>query len=298
MPNLKDIKTRIGSVKKTKQITSAMKLVAAAKLKGATDRALAAQPYQNKLREVLGRIASGFGDAMGEAVVTELPLLRVPASTEKVLLVVLTSDRGLCGGFNNNLMRQVLPWLDEKAEAGVDVTVRMYGRKGRDFAKAKKAPVHDVTIDYAKTPRMELIRPLSDHMVAGFTDGSYDEVWIAYNIFENAASQKPTFSQILPLALDAADLADEVPAGSNDYLFEPDPLSLAATLLPLYLRTLLLQAFLETEAGEFGARMLAMDNATRNASELIDALTLQYNRARQAAITTEITEIVSGAEAL
>lgn len=294
MPNLKDIKTRITSVKKTRQITSAMKLVAAAKLKGATDRALAAQPYQQKLRSVLANVADRAGAANPN------PLLGKPESVSTVLLVVLTSDRGLCGGFNNNLMRRVQTWIATQAEQGVEVVVRTFGRKGRDFAKSRGIPVDDAVIEYAKTPKMDLVRPLSDHMVAGFVDGTYDEVWIASNEFVNAATQKPQFAKVLPLSVDddGAEEAAEGEANLVDYLYEPDPVTLLDTLLPLYLRTLVLQAFLETEAGEFGARMLAMDNATRNAGELIDDLSLQYNRARQAAITTEITEIVSGAEAL
>lgn len=289
MPNLKDIKTRIGSVQKTRQITSAMKLVAAAKLKGATDRATAAQPYQEGLREVLGRVAARAGDAVSE------PLLQSRESVRRVLLVIYTSDRGLCGGFNNNLMRAVLPWLEERTSSGVEVEVRLFGRKGRDFARARDIGVTDAVIDYANTPKMDLVQPLSDTMVSGFVGGSYDEVWLAYNSFVNAATQKPGFHKVLPMRVEAS----EADGGAGvDYLYEPGPSQILGTLLPLYLRTLLLQAFLETEAGEFGARMLAMDNATRNANDLIADLSLQYNRARQAAITTEITEIVSGAEAL
>lgn len=290
MPNLKDIRTRIGSVKKTKQITSAMKLVAAAKLKGATDRALAAQPYQSKLRTVLGRVGAKAGDSVSD------PLLQSHPSVEKVLLVMLTSDRGLCGGFNNNLLRRASNWVAERQASNVTVTVRTFGRKGRDYFKSRGPAPADAVIEYAKRPKMELVRPLSDHMVSGFINGDYDEVWVGYNHFANAASQVPTFTKVLPLALDAADGGGE--DASGDYLFEPDPGTILSSLLPLYLRTLLLQTFLETEAGEFGARMVAMDNATRNASDLIERLSLQYNRARQAAITTEITEIVSGAEAL
>lgn len=293
MANLKDIKTRIGSVKKTKQITSAMKLVAAAKLRGATERAMAAQPYQVKLKAVLGRV----GERAGEQI--DQPLLRQPESVERVLLVILTSDRGLCGGFNNNLLRRAMPWIEAKRAAGVEVVVRVYGRKGRDFLKIRGVAVDEAVIEYIKTPKMELVRPLSDHMVAGFTGGTYDEVWFAYNEFVNAATQVPGFQQILPLSVEAAeDEAEDAASAMADYLFEPGPAALLDTLLPLYLRTLILQTFLEAEAGEYGARMLAMDNASRNASELIDRLTLEYNRARQAAITTEITEIVSGAEAL
>ncbi len=291
MPNLKDIKNRITSVKKTRQITSAMKLVAAAKLKGATDRATAAQPYQLKLRSVLQRVGVKAGESVSDK------LLQRPESVRRVLLVVLTSDRGLCGGFNSNLMRKTLPWIGAKQRDGVEVTVRVFGRKGRDFLRNRGMPPADAVIDYGRESKMDLVRPLTDHMVAGFTAGDYDEVWLGFNTFVNASAQVPTFSKVLPLQVEgeADDAAD---ANLVDYLYEPSPAALLSSLLPLYLRTLVLQAFLETEAGEFGARMLAMDNATRNASDLIGNLSLQYNRARQAAITTEITEIVSGAEAL
>lgn len=293
MPNLKDIKTRIVSVKKTRQITSAMKLVAAAKLKGATERATAAQPYQQKLKQVLGRLGERVdGDA------AELnPLLSQRDEVKKVLLVLLTSDRGLCGGFNNNLMRRAQPWIADRIEGEVSVEVRVFGRKGRDFCKSRGIDFTDSVLDYAKTPKMDLVRPLSNVMVEGYASGEFDEVWLGYNIFENAASQVPTFSKVLPLSVDA-DEADDTSGNMVDYIYEPSPQALLESLIPLYLRTLVLQAFLETEAGEFGARMLAMDNATRNAGDLIDRLSLEYNRARQAAITTEITEIVSGAEAL
>jgi F-type H+-transporting ATPase subunit gamma len=291
MPNLKDIRSRIGSVKKTKQITAAMKLVAAARLKGATDRATAAQPYQRRLKAVLGRLAEKAGDGVSD------PLLMQPAAVERILVVVLTSDRGLCGGFNNNLLRRFAVWNAEKRAARVDVSVRVLGRKGRDFCRNRGIAVADAVLDYGKTPKMELVRPLSDHMVSGFTGGRYDEVWVAYNQFVNAATQRPTFLKVLPLSVEG-DEATDADGGMTDYLFEPSPVALLTTLLPLYLRTLILQTFLETEAGEYGARMVAMDNASRNASDRIDSLTLQYNRARQAAITKEIIEIVSGAEAL
>lgn len=291
MPNLKDIRSRIGSVKKTKQITAAMKLVAAARLKGATDRATAAQPYQRRLKAVLGRLAEKAGDGVSD------PLLQQPASVERILVVVLTSDRGLCGGFNNNLLRRFAGWNAEKRASGIDVSVRVFGRKGRDFCRNRGIAVAEAVLDYAKTPKMDLVRPLSDHMVSGFTGGRYDEVWVAYNQFVNAATQRPTFLKVLPLSVEGDDAGD-ADGGMTDYLFEPSPGALLTTLLPLYLRTLLLQTFLETEAGEYGARMVAMDNASRNASDRIDSLTLQYNRARQAAITKEIIEIVSGAEAL
>jgi F-type H+-transporting ATPase subunit gamma len=288
MPNLRDIRTRIGSVVKTKQITQAMKLVAAAKLRGATERAVAAQPYQARLKDVLGRVASGGSEDLNS------PLLRTPTATKRVLLVLVTSDRGLCGGFNNILMRRSLAWMAARRSEGVELSIRVFGRKGRDFCNVRGLKLEGSVIDYVKTPKMDLVTPISATAVEGFTTSQYDEVWIGFNQFKSAAAQVPTFTKVLPLSLDGAKDA----SASGDYLFEPAPAAILDSLLPLYLRTLFLQAFLDTEAGEYAARMMAMDNATRNAGELIRTLTLQYNRARQAAITTELTEIVAGAEAL
>lgn len=287
MPNLKDIKIRINSVIKTRQITQAMKLVATAKLKGATERALAAKPYQQALKSALARVVSKAGSELSN------PLLRQPARVQRILVVCFTSDRGLCGGFNNILMRRATAWMAERQAEKIELDVHVFGRKGRDFLNGRRIKPIGAVVDYVKTPRMDLVRPLSDMLETGFGEGHYDEVWMAYNVFKNAATQLPTFARVLPLSVDAA----EAGAGA-EYTYEPGPQELLGTMLPMYLRGQLLQAFLETEAGEYGARMMAMDNATRNASELIKRLTLQYNRARQAAITTEITEIVSGAEAL
>lgn len=286
MANLKDIKVRINSVQKTRQITQAMKLVAAARLKGATERALEAQPYQTHLREALARVSSSGAGASNA-------LLRQPAQVKRVLLVAFTSDRGLCGGFNNTLLRRSLGWISERRQAGVEIEVRAFGRKGRDFFNNRGIKVESAVVDYGKTPKMDLVRPISDVLTSGFAAGSYDEVWVAYNVFKNAATQIPTFSRVLPLVVEAGESAS-----TAEYTYEPSPEQLLDVMLPMYLRGQVLQSFLETEAGEYGARMLAMDNATRNASELIKSLTLQYNRARQAAITTELTEIVAGAEAL
>jgi F-type H+-transporting ATPase subunit gamma len=287
VPNLKDIKVRINSVVKTRQITQAMKLVAAARLKGATERALAAQPYQQQLRAALARVVSRGGNELGN------PMLRQPSQVKRVLLVGYTSDRGLCGGFNNILMRRAVTWIAERKQAGVEVDVQVFGRKGRDFLASRGVSVSNAVIDYSKTPKMDMVRPLSDALSEGFGDGKYDEVWVAFNVFKNAATQIPSFSRVLPLSVEGGG-----DAGGGEYSYEPGPQELLDVMLPMYLRGQLLQAFLETEAGEYGARMLAMDNATRNAGELVKSLTLQYNRARQAAITTELTEIVAGAEAL
>lgn len=289
MPNLKDIRLRIGSVKKTKQITSAMKLVAGAKLKRATDRAMAARPYREQLGNVIRRVAAAAGDV-------EEPLMQPREEVKKILVVVLTSDRGLCGPFNNGLLRHTWDWMGQQRAKGAEVTVRLYGRKGQAFFRRVKQPLAESTLDYSRTPKMDLVRPLTSAMVAGFLDGEFDEVYLVYNRFVSALVQKPTFDQVLPLTV-ATPPGEEAEAPA-DYRYEPTADQILGALLPLYLQTLVLSAFLETEAGEFAARMTAMDSATRNASDLIDRLTLDYNRARQAAITKEIIEIVSGAAAL
>jgi F-type H+-transporting ATPase subunit gamma len=297
MPNLKEIRNRIGSVKKTKQITSAMKLVAGAKLRKATERAFSARPYRSQLEAVLKRVAAAAGDDLEE------PLLKSRDEVKRVLVVLLTSDRGLCGPFNNTLLRNAWDWIGDQRSRGIQVDVRVYGRKGQAFFRRTKEQVVDQVTDYARTPKMELVRPLTGAMVAGFVDGQYDEVWLVYNKFVSVMVQRPTYDRVLPLSVQAEAAAPgvEVSAGdaaAADYRFEPAAPEIVGALLPLYLQTLILGAFLETEAGFFAAQMTAMDNATKNASDLIDRLTLSYNRARQAAITKEIIEIVSGAAAL
>lgn len=284
MANLKDIKRRITSVKKTRQITSAMKLVAGAKLRKATENAVSARPYQQQLSEVLSRVAAKAGAEVSD------PLLEQRATVNKTLIFVLTSDRGLCGPFNNTLLRRTIDFLSDKG----DVDVVVYGRKGSDFCKSRKIEMLDAVIGYGTTPVMELVRNVCDRAVTGFGDGTYDEVYLVSNDFVNVITQVPTFSRLLPMEVAAAEGGGDGP----DYDYEPSAQEVLARLLPLFLRTKVLQAFLETEAGQHAARMTAMDNATRNASDLIDKLTLDYNRARQAAITTEIIEIVSGAQAL
>ena len=255
---------------------------------------MAARPYREQLQAVLGRVAGGIGDI-------DEPLLMPRAEAKRALMVLLTSDRGLCGPFNNAMLRQAWTWLEAKRASGVEVDVKVFGRKGDVFLRRMGVQPSDSTVDYARIEKMDMVSPLTDTMVSGFIDGTYDEVHLVYNRFVSALVQTPSFDQVLPLSVDdVATATDETTSAGTDgdYRYEPNAPQILATVLPLFLQTLVLQSFLETEAGEHAARMTAMDSATRNASDLIDRLSLDYNRARQAAITTEIIEITSGAAAL
>lgn len=289
MATLRDIRTRITSVKSTKQITNAMKMVSAAKLRRATEAAVSARPWQETLTATLQRIAGGGGG--GEV---QHPLLEARGNVQNVLLVVISTDRGLCGGFNGTLLRQTEQWLKAQKALGRTVRIRTFGKKAREFFKARGISVEESRIDVTSPKFQDEVQALADLMVGGFTTGEFDECIVAYNEFKSTLSQVPTFARVLPLSIDAA----AATGPSVDYIYEPKGAAILETLLPLYLRTLLLQTFLETGAGEQAARMAAMDNATRNATDLIKSLTLDYNRGRQAAITKELIEIVSGAEAL
>lgn len=307
MASLRDIRRRIGSVKNTRQITRAMKLVAGAKLRRATEAAVAARPYQRTLSRVLARVAQSAGDI-------EHALLKVPDNDRDVVVVLLTSDRGLCGGFNNQLCKRTQEQVDALVASGKSVTVLTYGKKGFGYFTNRGYTVEKGAIDLQPSDYPEAARRLGARLVDEMTAHKFERVFLAYNDYRSAMSQVPSFEQILPMKLEASAPvpAQAGPAGeaarlmetlgaanpSAEYLYEPNGLEILSSLLPMALRTQIQQAFLETQAGEQAARMTAMDNATRNAGELINSLSLVYNRARQAAITTELTEIVSGAEAI
>ncbi len=286
MASLRDIRTRIGSVKNTRQITSAMKMVSAAKLKRATDAATRARPYQQTLAATLRRVAAAAGDITN-------PLLQEREHVATALVLVFTSDRGLCGGFNANLNRKTLEFVNKLRAEGKAVTVRTFGKKARDFFKSRY-PAARVTIELTPARFAGVATTLADEAAREFLAGTFDEVWIAHNNFKNTLAQIPSFNRLLPVKLDRADAS----GAADFYVYEPSGPELLAALLPLSIRTQVLQSLLETEAGEHASRMTAMDAATRNASDLIKRLTLEYNRGRQAAITKELIEIVSGAEAL
>ena len=287
MASLRDIRRRIGSVKNTRQITRAMKLVAGAKLRRATEAAMAAKPYQRTLTRVLGRVVSGVGDV-------EHPLLTVPNNDSDVIVVIMTSDRGLCGGFNSQLCRHAQKEADALIAAGKNVSFVCYGKKGAQHFKNRGYQIAELHPDLSPEDYTDLADALAAKLVVDMNNDEFSSVVLAFSEYKNAMNQIPTFEQILPMQVPEG----SEDAGTGDYIYEPDGDEILGHLLPMALRTQIFQAFLETQAGEQAARMTAMENATRNASELIDTLTLQYNRARQAAITTELTEIVSGAEAL
>jgi len=287
MPSLRDIRRRIQSVKNTRQITRAMKLVAGAKLKKATDAANAARPYQRTLKRVLDRVVAAAGDAEHE-------LLAVPTNTTDVLVVVVSSDRGLCGSFNQALCRATQERIDAIVAGGQKVRLITYGKKARAYFDKRGYTIAEAVAGLTPPTFASHADRLMESLVVQLKANGFARAILAYNEFKSVMSQKATFEQLLPMRIEQGTGGGE----GGDYLFEPAGEEILGELLPMALRGRLLQAFLETEAGFQASQMTAMDNATRNASELINSLTLDYNRARQAYITKELIEIVSGAEAL
>ncbi|MBL8619265.1 MAG: ATP synthase F1 subunit gamma [Deltaproteobacteria bacterium] len=292
MASLRDIRNRIGSVKNTRQITRAMKLVSSAKLNRATQAATSARPYQQALERTLQRVVGAVGGAV------EHPLLRLPNNENDVLVVVMTADRGLCGNFNSIINRAAQLKVEELVAAGKNVRIYCYGKKGRQHLARRGFTVADSVVDLNPKAYPAIADELSLRLQRELAEDAFSEVFLAYNRYRSVLSQEPTVERILPMQLEVPATPEGEVAEGVDFLFEPDASSLLARLLPMSLRTRLFQALLETQAGEQAKRMTAMDAATRNASELINRLTLEYNRARQAAITKELIEIVSGAEAL
>ena len=292
MATLRDIRDRIGSVKNTRKITRAMKLVAGAKLARATQAAMAAKPYQSTLNRVLARVVEAAGDV-------EHPLLAQPDNTDDVLIVVMSADRGLCGNFNGIINRAVAEKITELQAAGKKVKVVSYGKKVRDYLKARGVTGIEARIDIDPSAYPDVADELAERLVDDLKNDRFSQCLLAWNEYKSVMVQEPRFAQMLPMQINAGGGGESAEAGaSNEYIYEPDGAEILGRLLPMALRGRILQAFLETQAGEQAKRMTAMDAATRNASELIDRLTLDYNRARQAAITKELIEIVSGAEAL
>ena len=301
MPSLRDIKRRITSVKNTKKITRAMKLVATSKLRKATEAAVAAKPYQETLSDLLQQVMSSGALDDGEM---SHPLLNVPKNHNDILLIVFSSDRGLCGGFNAQLLKFVNKQIKDLQSEGKSVELMLYGKKGiQAFGDGKKVKCSVVKSIQGLEPKIfdGSAKELAEDLVVRLSNNQFSKALLCYNAFQSVMTQTPTASQVLPMNISHSETEPSKEKSSNsssDYIYEPSGEEIISEILPMVLRAQLLQAFLETEAGEQAARMQAMDNATRNAGELIDRLTLQYNRARQASITKELIEIISGAEAL
>jgi len=286
MPSLQGLRRKIGSIKNTQKITKAMKMVAAAKLKRAQERILAARPYAKKMAVVLGSLASRVNRQAH-------PLLRKPSGT-RIELLVVTSDRGLCGAFNTNILRKAVEFLREKQEAGATVTVSIVGRKGRDFFRRRPWNRRQEWVGVFDRLSYEHALDIGGDIVQQFTSGTFDELYIVYNEFKSVIQQRVVVEKLLPIE----SLDQEAGALGGGYLFEPNEEELLKVLLPKHIEVQAFHALMESSAAELGARMAAMDGATRNAGELIKKLTLYYNKTRQAAITKELMDIVGGAEAL
>lgn len=287
MASLKDIRRRIVSVKNTRQITRAMKMVAAAKLRRSQDRILEARPYAYRLREMIWEISE-------RAEHTAHPLLAV-REPKKVLILVLTSDRGLAGAFNSNINKRTEAYLRENAEVHEEMRLSIIGRKGRDYFKRRQWPIERLYMDVLTNVTLEKAAEIGRDIIVDFESKGLDAVYMVYNEFKNAITQKVTVEQLLPVVPEET---EDTSVDGADFIYEPDKRAILDATLPLHVNVQIYRAILESVASEMGARMSAMDAATRNAGELIAKLTLEYNRARQAAITKEMLEIVGGAEAL
>ena len=302
MPSLKDFRDRIASVKSTKKITSAMKMVAASKLKKAQDQAEASQPYARAMGEMLARVAEGV------TVTAASPKLLIGSGSDKThLLVVVTSDRGLCGGFNGNLVRLARQEIARLEEEGKSVKLVTVGRKARDLLKrdhgSKIIESYQGIGSAGNRVNYSEANEIVKFVLEKFEASEFDICSLIYNNFKSVLVQKPRSQQLIPFKLptkeEANDNTDqEAVSIASPYVFEPDEEEILSQLLPRNLGIQMFRALLDSAAGEQAARMTAMDNATRNAGDRINGLTLQYNRARQAAITKELIEIISGAEAV
>ncbi len=294
MPNLKDLKNRIESVKSTRKITKAMQMVAAAKLRRAQEAAEAGRPYAQRMNDVLGGLAAAAGGSNSGP-----RLLAGTGSDQTHLLVVLTAERGLCGGFNSSIAKLARQHANELQAAGKTVKMLTVGKKGREQLKRD---FEDVMIDHVDLSEVKKLGYDNAHDIAAgilarFNADEFDVATIFYNRFQSVISQVPTAQQVIPASFEdtAEETADQA---STLYDYEPSEEGILADLLPRGVATQIFAALLENGASEQGARMSAMDNATRNAGEMIDNLTIEYNRSRQAVITNELIEIISGAEAL
>lgn len=291
MPSLKDIRKRISTVKNTQKITRAMKMVAAAKLRRAQEAAEQARPYANKMEQVISGLATRVDP-------TKHPLLEEREVADNGLVIVITSNRGLCGGYNANVFRALEKFVRDREVSGISFEVAVAGRKAKQYFRNHRLETAETFDDVIGNVTFAAARRIAKFAIDSFTDGRYDNVYLAYNNFISAISYDTQIEALLPLTLDEFGDDEADAEAISEYIFEPDEEGLLADMLPAHIENRILHALLEAEASEHGARMTAMDNATNNANDMIESLTLQYNRARQAYITKELVEIVSGAEAL
>jgi F-type H+-transporting ATPase subunit gamma len=286
MATLQDIRRRIRSVQSTQKITRAMKLVAAAKLRRAQDRILGARPYAEKMAELVAALVRGLGE-------DKHPLL-IHRDGGRKLFVVISADKGLAGAFNSNVVRRAAEALRPSADGTASLVA--VGRKARDFFRRRQWKLRGDRIGFLDRLTFEDARALARELTAAFLDDEVDEVWLVYNQFRSVAVQRVVVERLLPIEPPESAGAGEGPG--IDYLYEPDPKTILDALLPRHVETQLYRALLESAAGEHGARMTAMEAASKNAQELIGLLTIRYNKARQERITKELLDIVGGAEAL
>ena len=290
MANLKDLKNRISSVKNTRKITKAMQMVAAAKLRRAQESAEQSRPYAERFMGVLSGLAASVGKSEGAP-----KLLRGTGEDQVHLLVVMTAERGLCGGFNSNIAKRARAHIAQLQEAGKTVKILTVGKKGREQLKRDFGDVFIDHVDLTEVKRVGYsdAQAIARDLVIRFDAGEFDVATLFYSKFVNVVTQVPTALQVIPAAFE-----EEAEADSTVYDYEPSEEAILSDLLPRGVATQIFSALLENGASEQGARMSAMDNATRNAGDMIDKLTIEFNRSRQAVITNELIEIISGAEAL
>jgi F-type H+-transporting ATPase subunit gamma len=293
MPSLKDIRGRIGSVRNIAQITRAMEMVAASRMKRAQDAILAARPYSDELRDALSRVAAVVGE--------EVDPLLARRPVRRVALIMITTDRGLAGSLNANAIRAALRWTQERlgshdGEQPIEVEAITIGRKGRDGLRRAGIPIAAHFAQLGDRPSFRDVTPIARLVTEDFLAGRYDEIDVAYSTFITTLTQRPEIKPLLPITSPQQEAGAEIE--NDEYLFEPSPEAILSRLLPHYVAIDLYRAVLENQASEQSARMIAMRNSTDNANELIEDLTLVYNKTRQATITREMIEIASGAEAL
>ena len=288
MATLRDIKQKISGVKKTKQITRAMNMVAAARLRSTQTKMENFGPYARKFSEVLGNLAGQINPDIH-------PLLSKREKVSRVELLHFTADRGLCGSFNMNSINKAEKWIKEQGTKGLETRLTLVGKKGRDYFRRKTFPVTAAHTNIYGTVDISFVNKMTAGFIQRFMAGEIDEVYVLFSRFLSMARQEPTLLKLIPIEPPKQEGAE---SGKVDYLYEPSSEQLLVDLLPKHISVQILNAFLQQETSEHAARMAAMDNATKNCSELIGSLTLIYNKARQAAITAELMDIVGGAEAL